>query len=95
MSQPDYYKLKCPKCGNTSDFVEFAQRETKQRFEVKANGVDWEAFEALDDVHPDEIVCGICYHREMVQVWKSVEPEDPSDPLLDVIDSTGGVQHAG
>jgi hypothetical protein len=57
--QPDYATLKCPKCGNTEDFVEYAFRPTYQRFHK--GGIDtepdWQAFDYGDDVFPETIVC--------------------------------------
>ncbi len=80
MGNPDYHKLKCPKCGNTTDFIEFAMRETKQRLTVRPRShavgedcVEWEQFDMLDTVEPEELVCGKCFDEELVTVWKAAE----------------------
>jgi len=91
---PDYKKLKCPKCGNTTSFVEFAMRETKQPFTVdpEKDEPDWEVFDFIDDSpYPEEVVCGKCFEEELVTVWKAVsEGEEMTTKQDRYMDSTQG-----
>ncbi len=69
---PNYLNLRCPKCGNATEFVEFALRETKQPFKLGSGEPDWAEFEWIDEApYPEEIVCGKCYGKELVTVWKA------------------------
>jgi len=61
IADPTYEKLTCTKCGNSTDFVEFARTQTKQPFTVKNGEVDWLLTEILDEVNePEEIQCQSC-----------------------------------
>lgn len=69
--QPDYAKLKCPKCGNVEDFKGFALTPTAQRLSVNGGEVDWKETEFLDDTtFPQEVRCAKCD----AVVW---EPQAP------------------
>ena len=70
LKAPDYEKLKCPKCGNTTNFIEFALRDTKQPFIVGKDGtINWDSSDTLDDSWPTEIWCGVC--EDTWVVWKA------------------------
>lgn len=75
----DYHNLKCPKCGNTERFIEFAKRTTRQLFSVSAEPdtePDWDLFETVDneEAEPDQIWCANCDKRcDEIVVWDSEE----------------------
>lgn len=73
---PDYTKLKCPKCGNTDSFLEYAFRPTSQRFNMGEKGnrgrttePNWQEFDWSDDVFVEQISCGEC--EDATVVWKA------------------------
>jgi phage FluMu protein Com len=81
IAEPDYSKLHCPQCGNTTDFIEFAMTDTKQRVRVKQfatlvslHEVPWEFLdysekEIMDEDLVEEVICGKC--SELVSLWKA------------------------
>jgi predicted nucleic-acid-binding Zn-ribbon protein len=58
---PDYAALKCPKCGNTGRFREYALTETEQPFFLRCGEPDFQVSEIVDSPNdPQEIRCSDC-----------------------------------
>jgi len=76
-TEPDHNTLRCPKCGNTTDFREFALRETAQPFTLapmwdkaklqRVREPDWDTYEVVDNGTdwPQVIQCDKCE----AEVW--------------------------
>lgn len=83
MRKPDYLKLKCPQCGNTEEFLEFADAATEQRFTVKDGKIDWSVTELLDEPNqPDIVICGRGHHPDEI-LWRNPVSDPPVDEPCD------------
>ncbi len=71
--KPEYAKLTCPRCGNTTEFVEFSLWEGRQAFTVRDGEPDYtDAWEGLDaDQYTRGIWCARCESEdgEEIVVW--------------------------
>jgi hypothetical protein len=71
-ADPRYKDLRC-ECGNTTEFDEFALRETTQSFVVKGDMTDFEDYDMVrDTVFPTSIECASCG----TVVWSAEKQED-------------------
>ena len=71
-TQPEYSKLRCPKCGNTKEFREFSLRETRQPFvapKTENDDPDWDTYELTENGpdFPQTIECVKCD----TEVWNA------------------------